>query len=169
STRDDPGDEEYNFRKTLSQKLGAKGWLFPTYPTKYGGGGLTAGHQGVIEAELDAYGLDLSAVFYTLARIVAPVIMHWGTEEQKELFLPPMLKSEVSVWQILTEPQGGSDVANCHTTAIRDGDYYVVNGQKTMVGSTHLPEFYWTLVCNDPKGKRHENLGWLYLPGDLPG
>lgn len=167
STRED--QEEYDFRRTLAGKLGAKGWLFPMFPKEYGGGGLTAHHQIVLETELLSYGLNLSHVFYTLARIVAPVLLKWGTEEQKREFLPPMTRGEISVWQVLTEPQGGSDIANCQTKAIRDGDHYVVNGQKVMVGHHLPPDYLWTLVCTDPAGKRHENLGWLHIPANLEG
>jgi len=167
STRED--EEEYRFRRNLAGKLGKKGWLFPMFPVEYGGAGLTIDHQLVLETELDRYGISLNHVFYTLARIVAPVILKWGSEEQKREFLPPMVRGEISVWQVLTEPQGGSDVATCHTKAIREGDHYVVNGQKTMVGYHRPPDFLWTLVCTDPSGPRHENLGWLHIPGNLPG
>jgi len=167
STREN--EEEYRFRRGLARKLGEKGWLFPMFPVEYGGAGLTIDHQLILETELGRYGIDLGSVFYTLARLVAPGILKWGSEEQKREFLPPMTHGEVSVWQVLTEPQGGSDVATCLTKAIRDGDYYVVNGQKTMVGYHHPPDFLWTLVCTDPSGPRHENLGWLYIPGNLPG
>jgi len=167
STRED--QEEYDFRRNLAGKLGAKGWLFPMFPKEYGGAGFTIDHQMVLETEMDRYGLSLNHVFYTLARIVAPVILKWGTEEQKREFLPPMARGEVSVWQVLTEPQGGSDVATCQTKAIREGDHYVVNGQKTMVGHHLPPEFLWTLVCTNPSGARHENLGWLHIPANLPG
>jgi 3-oxocholest-4-en-26-oyl-CoA dehydrogenase alpha subunit len=167
STREN--DEEYNFRRGLAEKLGAKGWLFPIYPKEYGGAGLTVDHQMVLETELFKYGLNLSHVFYTLARIVAPVLIRWGTEEQKREFLPPITRAEICVWQVLTEPHGGSDVANCQTKAIRDGDDYIVNGQKVMVGHHLPPDYLWTLVCTNPQGKRHENLGWLHIPANLPG
>ena len=167
STREN--EEEYRFRRGLAEKLGKKGWLFPMFSVEYGGAGLTIDHQLVLETELDRYGISLNHVFYTLARIVAPVILKWGTEEQKREFLPPMARGEVSVWQVLTEPQGGSDVATCQTKAIRDGDHYVVNGQKVMVGHHLPPDFLWTLVCTDPSRPRHENLGWLHIPGNLPG
>ena len=167
STREN--DEEYKFRRGLAEKLGAKGWLFPIYPNEYGGAGLTVDHQMVLETELFRYGLNLSHVFYTLARIVAPVLIRWGTEEQKREFLPPITRAEICVWQVLTEPHGGSDVANCQTKAIRDGDDYVVNGQKVMVGHHLPPDYLWTLVCTNPRGKRHENLGWLHVPANLPG
>jgi len=167
STRED--QKEYKFRRGLAEKLGAKGWLFPIYPKEYGGAGLTVDHQMVLETELFKYGLNLSHVFYTLARIVAPVLIRWGTEEQKREFLPPITRAEICVWQVLTEPHGGSDVANCQTKAIRDGDDYVVNGQKVMVGHHLPPDYLWTLVCTNPQGKRHENLGWLHIPAKLPG
>ena len=167
STREN--EEEYAFRRALAGRLGKKGWLFPMFPVEYGGAGLTIDHQLVLETELAGYGLSLNHVFYTLARIVAPVILKWGTEEQKREFLPPMVRGEMSVWQVLTEPQGGSDVANCQTRAIRDGDHYVVTGQKVMVGHHLPPDFLWTLVCTDPSRPRHENLGWLHIPASLPG
>lgn len=167
STREDA--EEYKFRRGLAEKLGAKGWLFPLYPKKYGGADLTVDHQMVLETELFKYGLNLSHVFYTLARIVAPVLIRWGTDEQKAEFLPPINRAQICVWQVLTEPHGGSDIANCQTKAIRDGDYYVVNGQKTMVGHHLPPDYLWTLVCTNPQGKRHENLAWLHIPANLPG
>jgi alkylation response protein AidB-like acyl-CoA dehydrogenase len=153
----------------LAEKLGAKGWLFPLFPKKYGGAELTVDHQIVLETELFKYGLNLSHVFYTLARIVAPVLIRWGTEEQKAEFLPPITRAEICVWQVLTEPQGGSDIANCQTKAIRDGDHYLVNGQKVMVGHHLPPDYLWTLVCTNPQGKRHENLAWLHIPANLPG
>jgi alkylation response protein AidB-like acyl-CoA dehydrogenase len=167
TTRDN--EPEYAFRRRLGRELGEIGWLFPTYPLEYGGGGLTADHQAIIEAELGRYGLRLSMVYYTLARIVAPCILQFGTDEQRRAFLPGLVRGEVVVWQLLTEPQSGSDIANCQTRSTSTGDAYVTNGQKVMVGSHHRPDFLWTLVCTDPEGKRHENLSWLYIPADLPG
>src|SRR5512142_458137 len=167
STREN--EAEYRFRRDLGRKLGKKGWLFPMFPKEYGGAGLMMDHQLVLESELYHYGLVLAWVFYTLARIVAPVFLKFGSEEQKREFLPPVLRGEVSVWQVLTEPQGGSDVATCLTKAVREGDDYVVNGQKVLVGYHHPPDYLWTLVCTNPGGKRHENLSWIYIPGNLPG
>jgi alkylation response protein AidB-like acyl-CoA dehydrogenase len=160
---------EAEFRRRLARALGEAGWLFPLFPPEYGGGGLSLAHHMVIERALDAHGINFLRVFDTEACIVAPCILHWGSDEQKLDFLPPMLRGEVQVWQVLTEPQGGSDPATCLTTAIRDGDVYRVNGQKTMVGSTEPPDFLWTLVCTQPQGERHRNLSWLYIPANLPG
>ena len=81
STREN--DEEYRFRRALAGKLGKKRWLFPTYPVKYGGAGLTLDHQFVLETEIDRYGLSLGSVFYTLARLVAPALMKFGTRNKR--------------------------------------------------------------------------------------
>ena len=103
-------------------------------------------------------------MFYTLARIVAPALMRFGTEEQKLEFLPPMARANC-VWQVLTEPQGGSDIANCQTKAIRDGDHYVVNGQKVMVGHHLPPDYLWTLVCTNPQANATRiSPGFIFRP-----
>lgn len=160
---------EYQFRRDLALKMGAKGWLFPTIPTEYGGGGLDTDHQFVLEGEMARHDLSLSQVFYTLARIVVPVVYQWGTEEQKKKILPPLVKGEVICWQVMTEPQGGSDLATLTTVAKRVGDEYVINGQKVMVGSTHYPDYLWTIVNTNPDGERHENVSWIYVDAHAPG
>src|SRR5579859_80984 len=76
-------EEEYSFRRNLARKLGARGWLFPTFPVEYGGAGLTSDHLWILSRELDAYGIDLMTPFYTLASLVAPCMLVWGTDEQK--------------------------------------------------------------------------------------
>lgn len=160
---------EYEFRRDLARKLGEKGWMFPTVPTEYGGGGLDVDHQFVLEGEIARYGLGLSQVFYTLARIVVPVVNQWGNEEQKRRMLPPLCRGEVICWQVMTEPQGGSDLATLTTVAKRVGDEYVINGQKVMVGSTHYPDYLWTIVNTNPGGERHENVSWIYVNARTPG
>jgi alkylation response protein AidB-like acyl-CoA dehydrogenase len=75
----------------------------------------------------------------------------------------------VRSWQLLTEPGAGSDLAGIKTTAIRDGDAYVVNGQKVFVGSSYGADQSWTIVVTDPRGERHKNLSWLMIPMYLPG
>jgi hypothetical protein len=93
----------------------------------------------------------------------------WGTAEQKQCFLPPIYRGEVRSWQLLTEPSAGSDLAGVKTTALRDGDVYVVNGQKIYIGSHHGADRYWTIAVTDPKGKRHQNVSWFMIDASLPG
>ena len=70
---------------------------------------------------------------------------------------------------MLTEPEAGSDLANAKASARRDGDDYVINGQKVYVGSAHGSDYMWTITCTDPEGDRHQNLSWFMVPSDLPG
>ena len=161
--------EQYQKRRDLGRKLGAKGWLWPTAPVQYGGGGLTLDHSVVIEEEIDSYGLTIPPYYDSGGRLGGASILVWGSEEQKQFFLPQILKGEVRTWQLLSEPEAGSDLANVKTTASGDGDHYVINGQKVFVGSNLGCDYMWTLTMTDPEAPRHENLGWFMIPADLPG
>ena len=162
-------EEQYQKRRDLGRRLGAKGWLWPTADPQYGGGGLSLDHSVVIEEEMDSYGMSVPPYYDSGGRLGGASIMVWGTEEQKQQFLPPILKGEVRTWQLLTEPEAGSDLANVKTTADRDGDEYVINGQKIYVGSSLGCDMVWTLTRTDTEAPRHQNLGWFMIPADLPG
>ena len=168
----DPSDqpmEQYQLRRELGRRLGAKGWLYPQMPTEYGGADLSADHVMILSDELARIGLALPPYYDSGGRMGGPSILVWGTEEHKKAFLPPIHRGEVRTWQLLSEPGAGSDLAGIKTTAIRDGDHYVINGQKMWVGSAHGADYSWTLVVTDPKGERHKNLSWIMIPMNLPG
>ena len=161
--------EEYELQRSFGRALGAKGWLYPTMPAEYGGGGLTMELAMILEEELDGYDMPLPPYYDTGGKLGSMAILVWGEDRQKSYFLPQILRGEVRTWQLLTEPESGSDLASVKTTAIRDGDEYVINGTKIFVGSNHGAEYSWTIVVTDPEGERHSNLGWLMIPMDLPG
>ena len=168
----DPADltwDQYQLRRELGRKLGDKGWLWPTAPAEYGGGGLDVDSAVVIEEEIDSFGLTLPPYYDSGGRLGGNSILVWGSEEQKQSFLPPIFTGRVRTWQLLSEPEAGSDLANVKTQAIRDGDEYVLNGQKIFVGSDHGCDYMWTITVTDPEAKRHENLGWFMVPSHLPG
>ncbi len=168
----DPGDlslAQYQKLRELGRRLGAKGWLYPTYPEAYGGGDLSVDFVMILEEELDRYSLHLPPYYDSGGRLGGASIFVWGTEEQKQQFLPPIFRGEWRTWQLLSEPNAGSDLAGVQTRAVRDGDSYIVNGQKIYVGSLHGCEMMWTIVVTDPDKPRHENLGWLMIPYGLPG
>ena len=168
--KEDNGPVQLEYRREIGRKLGVKGWLYPTWPKQYGGGGLSADHALVINQEMDEYELGMPPYYDPGGRLGGADILVWGTEEQKQTFLKPMVRGEWVTWQLLTEPHGGSDLASTRTTAIRDGDEYIVNGTKTFVGSYESqPDWLWTIVLTEPTGPRHQNLSWLMIPGDLPG
>jgi len=123
----------------------------------------------VLTEEMDQYELGLVPYGDAGGSQMVPPVLVWGTEEQKQAFVPPTTRGEKMSWLLLTEPHGGSDLASAKTQAIRDGDEYVVNGTKTWVGDKHYPEQFWTIVMTDPNAPRHQNLGFLVIPSDLPG
>ncbi len=164
--------EEFQIRRQFAKKLGAKGWLYPTYPPEYGGGGLSAEESIVINEELARRNLALPIVMdWTI--LAAPAILVCATEEQKKRFLPLMLRGEALTWQLMTEPEAGTDVANQKTKAVRhvrDGDHFIINGQKIFVGGMFPPpDQMYLLSCSDPDAPRHQNLSGFIIPGDLPG
>ena len=168
----DSNDLSYNGYlklRELGRSLGEKGWLWPTAPTEYGGGGLSIDHAIVIEEELDEQGLSLPPYYDSGGRLGGASVLVWGSDDQKEHFLPPIFKGEVRTWQLLTEPGAGSDLAGVEMSAVRDGDDYVLNGQKIYVGSSHGAEIVWTITRTDPDGERHRNLSWFMIPTDTPG
>ena len=160
---------EFDWRRKLTLELGENGWLFPTFPTEYGGGGLTADQSVILELTLDEFRTPLPPCYNSGGVLAAPSILVWGTEEQKRAFVPPIMRGEWVTWQLLTEPQGGSDLATVTTKAVKDGDDYVINGQKTFVGGAYDVDYLWTIVNTDPLGPRHQNLSWLMIPADLDG
>lgn len=161
--------EGYLKLRDIGRMLGSKGWLWPTAPTEYGGGGLSIDHAIVIEEELDSYDLSLPPYYDSGGRLGGASVLVWGSEEQKDRFLPPIFKGEVRTWQLLTEPGAGSDLAGAQMNATRDGDDYVLNGQKVYVGSSHGAEMLWTIARTDPDGARHRNLSWFMVPTDTEG
>ncbi|MFQ5380104.1 MAG: acyl-CoA dehydrogenase family protein [Dehalococcoidia bacterium] len=163
--------EQFLIRRDFARKLGEKGWLYPGYPREYGGGGLGP-LSGMISRELAKRGEALPIVtdWTTLA---APAILAVGTDDQKRRFLPPMLTGNALTWQLMTEPDTGTDVANQQTNALRssrDGEYFVINGAKTFVGGIHPPpDQFYLLTRSDLEAGRHENLSAFIVPADLPG
>ncbi|MDP6801393.1 MAG: acyl-CoA dehydrogenase family protein [SAR202 cluster bacterium] len=161
--------DEYLQYRVLGRRLGGKGWLWPTAPAEFGGGGLSIDHAIVIEEELDEYDLTVPPYYDSGGRLGGASILVWGDDEQKQRFLPPIFTGDVRTWQLLTEPSAGSDLAGVQISAVRDGDDYVINGQKIFVGSSHGAEQFWMITRTDPDGKRHQNLSWFMVPADSPG
>ena len=167
-----PGEdppEIWEAKRELGRRLGARGWLWPTMPKQYGGGGLSGDHAIIIEEELDALGLTARDYGDAGGGTGAPSILVWATEEQKQAFLKPMLTGEWASWQLLTEPEAGSDLASVKTLAVRDGDDWVINGHKTFISGGRDVDMFWTICMTDPKAARHENTSWFVIPAKSPG
>ena len=162
-------DENYARYRELGRKLGAQGWLRPTAPAEYGGGGLSVDHAIVLAEEMDRHDLTIPPYYDSGGSLGGASILVWGSEEQKRRLLPPIFRGEHVTWQLLTGPEAGSDLASTETDAVRDGDEYVINGTKIYIGGSHGADSFWTIVRTDREGARHENVSWFMIPSDLPG
>jgi alkylation response protein AidB-like acyl-CoA dehydrogenase len=160
---------QYHQQRELGRKLGARGWLFPTAPAEYGGGNVTLDQAMILAEEMDRLNQSLPPYYDSGGVLGAMSILVWGTPEQKAYFLPKIYRGEIRTWQLLTEPDAGSDVANVKSLAVRDGDDYVLSGQKVFVGSEHGADYHWTLVSTDPTAARHKNLSWFMIDATSPG
>lgn len=164
--------EQFQIRRGFARKLGKKGWLYPTYPPQYGGGGLSGAMAAIISDEMAKENLSpLPVMDWTI--LAAPAILNCATEEQKMRYLPPMLTGNALTWQLMTEPEAGTDEANQQTNALRvskEGEYFIINGHKIFVGGLFPPpEQFYLLTRSDLKAPRHQNLSSFIIPADLPG
>lgn len=160
-------DEGFAFHKYMAGKMGEKGWLSMAWPEKYGGREASIMEQVIFDEARGYYnapGVDGFAV-----GMFAPTLIAGATEEQKERLLPPIAKGEAFYCQGWSEPDAGSDLASLTTTAVRDGDYYVVNGQKTWTTGAHKAGYMFLLARTDSESRRSKGLSVFHLPMSLPG
>ncbi len=156
-------DEYLSWHKVLARK----GWSAASWPTEHGGTGWTA-TQSFIWSEESAAADCLSLLPFGLS-MVAPVIYTFGTPEQKAKFLPGILAGEVWWCQGYSEPGAGSDLASLRTTAVRDGDHYIVNGQKTWTTLAQHADWGFFLVRTDKDVKAQEGISFLLIDMKSPG
>ena len=149
------------------KKLHAKGWIAPGWPTEYGGTGWSVTQKFIFETERGAAGIP-DVVPFGL-KMVAPVIYTFGTEEQKAKFLPRILSSEDWWCQGYSEPGAGSDLAALKTRAVREGDDYVVNGQKTWTTLGQYANWIFCLVRTNLDVKKQEGISFLLMDMNAPG
>lgn len=148
--------------------LGAKGWSAPAWPEKYGGTGWTS-TQRYIWSEENARVDAVMPLPFGIA-MVAPVIYSFGTDEQKARFLPKILSGEEWWCQGYSEPGAGSDLASVKTTAVRDGDHYVINGQKTWTTLAQHADWGFFLCRTDPDAaKPQEGISFILVDMKTPG
>ena len=148
--------------------LGKKGWAAPAWPEKYGGTGWTS-TQRYIWSEENARVDAMMPLPFGIS-MVAPVIYTFGNEEQKERYLPKILSGEEWWCQGYSEPGAGSDLASLKTTAVRDGDHYVLNGQKTWTTLAQHADWGFFLCRTDPNAaKPQEGISFILVDMNTPG
>ncbi len=149
------------------RKAGEAGLLCTEVPEEYGGGGGDFLFGAIMIEEMARAGAT-GPTFYLHSDIVAPYLVHYGTEEQKRRWLPRMATGEVIVSLGMSEPSGGSDVQAMRTTAIRDGDEYVINGQKVFITAGFNADLVVLAAKTDPKG-RARGVSLILVETDRPG
>jgi 3-oxocholest-4-en-26-oyl-CoA dehydrogenase alpha subunit len=150
----------------ILKQLGSDGWLGIGWPKEYGGQDRSPIEQYIFSEEIQRAGFPLP--FLTLGT-VAPTIMQFGTDEQKERFLPPILRGESQFAIGYSEPEAGTDLASLKTTAVRDGDEYVVDGAKAFTSLADYADYIWVAARTDPEAPKHRGISILVVPTDAPG
>jgi alkylation response protein AidB-like acyl-CoA dehydrogenase len=148
-------------------KLAEQGWLCPGWPKEHGGMGLTAAKQLIMLDEFERYGcarLNDQGIL-----MVGPLLMAHGTPEQQAFHLPKILSGEYVWCQGYSEPNAGSDLASLRTRAERDGDHWVINGQKIWTSMAMDANWIYVLARTDPKAKKQEGIGFFLVPMDTQG
>ena len=151
---------------TAIKQMGADGWLGIGWPTEYGGHGRGPVDQMIFVEESHWAGVPLPLL--TL-NSVGPAIMQLGTDEQRERFLPAILRGEVHFSIGYTEPGAGTDLASLQTRAVRDGDEYVINGEKLYTSAIQYADYVWLAARTDPDAPKHKGLSVFIVPVDTPG
>ncbi|MDO8749546.1 MAG: acyl-CoA dehydrogenase family protein [Dehalococcoidia bacterium] len=164
---DDFTEEMYLFWREKHKEMAARGWLFPTLPKQYGGGGLSPELAIVLTDELSRFRAQGP---FTID-FITPAILVWATEEQKQKFLVPILKGEKIAWQKFTEPKSGSDLASYQSSAVKDGDDWIMNGSNVFVSGNPAdrPDYLYGPMLTDRDAPRHRNLGYFLIPAQAPG
>ena len=147
--------------------LNEKGWLAQSWPRQYGGAEWTPVQQQIFEDEAAAIGAPRIIPFGL--KMLAPVLMKFGSDEQKSYYLPRILSGEDWWCQGYSEPGAGSDLASLKTRAVRDGDHYVVNGQKTWTTLGQYANKIFCLVRTSSEGKPQEGISFLLIDMETPG
>jgi len=161
-------EERSAFNAEWTTKLYEGGWICASWPTEYEGKGLSILQNVVLNEEFARAGAPLRADFFG-DTLVGPTILQWGTEEQKRRFLPGILRGETSWCQGFSEPNSGSDLASLATKAVRDGDEWVINGQKVWTTQAQHADYVFLLARTDPGAPMHAGISYLLVPMRQPG
>src|ERR1700748_1105260 len=148
--------------------IGEKGWATPTWPTQYGGGGLSPQQASVLQQEMDRACAFNPLLFGMGITMIGPTILDYGTEAQKQQHIPPIVRGEVQWCVGYSEPNAGSDLASLQTKAVDAGDHWVINGQKTWTSGAQYSDWCGLLVRTDPSAKKHDGISFMLIDMHQP-
>jgi alkylation response protein AidB-like acyl-CoA dehydrogenase len=156
-------DEQQRFNESWTAKLFEGGWICAGWPVEYGGKGLSMMDQVVLNEEFARAGAPMRADFFG-DTLVGPTILQWGTDEQKQEFIPGILGGTIAWCQGFSEPDSGSDLASLKTSAVLDGDEWVINGQKVWTTQAQHADYVFLLTRTDPDAPQHAGISYLLVP-----
>ncbi len=149
-------------------RMAAKGWTAPTWPTRYGGGGLSSDQALILDEEMQDIGCRAPLRGMGLS-MLGPVLLEYGTEAQRQTHIPPIIRGQIRWCQGYSEPEAGSDLASLRTRAVLQGEHFLVNGHKIWTSNAHHSDWIFCLVRTDPAAKKHEGISFLLIDMDDPG
>ena len=150
------------------ERMGEKGWTCPTWPSEYGGGGLSKEENKILQEEMGAIGARSPLGSFGIW-MLGPALLEFATEEQKKEHLPPIVRGEVWWCQGYSEPGSGSDLASLSTKAVEEGDEYIINGQKIWTSYADKADKIFCLVRTGPQEPKHDGISFLLIDMDQPG
>jgi len=153
-------DNSFEDMRKFRHKLAEQGWLIMSWPQEYGGKNASYMQQMIFKEESASYGAPTAG---GAEDILAPALMVHGTEEQKNNHLPPIAKAEVLWAQGYSEPGAGSDLASLATRAKKEGDFFIINGQKIWSSNAHRSDWMHVLVRTDPDAPKHRGISYIML------
>ncbi len=165
---DIPRPDAYEFLRQWQGKLNDAGFVGLTWPKESGGRGLTFMEEMILQQEM-AQAKAPPVLNILAVGMAGPTIIAYGTEEQKKRYPPKMLSCEEIWCQGYSEPNAGSDLASLQTRAVKEGEYYVVNGQKVWTSLAHMADWMMLLARTDPDAPKHKGITYFLLDMKSPG
>ena len=165
--RKSDSEEARGAAEDWASALSEKGWVAPAWPKEYGGAGLSVMEQFIFNQEMAEQGAP--GVGGMGVSMLGPTLIVHGSDEQKAEHLPKILSGDVAWAQGYSEPGAGSDLASLQTRALRDGDEYVINGQKIWTSGAQFADWLFTLVRTNPDAPKHRGISFLMLDIKSPG
>ncbi len=161
-------DETGEFPLETIRKMGEMGFMGIEVPEEYGGAGMDTLAYVLAEMEISKVDAAHGTIMSVNNSLFSHGILHYGTEEQKQKYITPVASGEAIGAYALTEPSSGSDAANMRTRAVREGDYYILNGRKNWITSGPVADYFVVFAMTDPS-KGHRGITAFIVEGDTPG
>jgi alkylation response protein AidB-like acyl-CoA dehydrogenase len=161
-------EEDWKQGRAFVKKLSQKGWVAPAWPKEYGGMEASPALQLVYNEEMGYHRAPIGSIIQAVGYI-GPAILFFGTEEQKNQHLPPITAGEVVWCQGFSEPEAGSDLASLKCRAVKDGDDWVINGDKIWTSNAHRSEWCILLARTDPAAPKHKGISFFLVDMKTPG